>query len=129
MTREQALKYREAIKVAADNVTDEVADSAAFIFEAWNGDGVDYVVGDRRRYDGVVYKCITAHKSQEDWMPSVASSLWARAHIDVAEWVQPTGASDAYKTGDKVKHNDKVWISTVDANVWEPGVYGWDEVN
>lgn len=22
---------------------------------------------------------------------------------------------------------EKHWISTVDANVWEPGVYGWEE--
>lgn len=39
-----------------------------------------------------------------------------------------TGAQDAYNTGDKVKHNDKTWESTVDANVWEPGVYGWSEI-
>lgn len=31
-------------------------------------------------------------------------------------------------TGDKVRHNDKVWISIIDNNVWEPGVYGWNEV-
>jgi hypothetical protein len=42
------------------------------------------------------------------------------------EWVQPLGASDAYSTGDIVSHNDYYYISTVDANVWEPGVYGWE---
>ena len=42
-------------------------------------------------------------------------------------WVQPIGASDAYNKGDKVSHNEKNWISDVDANVWEPGVYGWTE--
>jgi hypothetical protein len=26
-----------------------------------------------------------------------------------------------------VSHNDKHWISDVDANIWEPGVYGWSE--
>ena len=31
-------------------------------------------------------------------------------------------------TGDKVRHNEKVWVSTIDNNVWEPGVYGWDEI-
>ena len=30
--------------------------------------------------------------------------------------------------GDKVTHNGATWISTVDNNVWEPGVYGRDEV-
>ena len=44
------------------------------------------------------------------------------------EWVRPTGAHDAYKTGAKVSHNGKKWTSNVENNVWEPGVYGWTEV-
>jgi len=46
----------------------------------------------------------------------------------VAEWRQPTGAQDAYHNGDKVTHNGSTWISTIDNNVWEPGVYGWNKV-
>lgn len=42
-------------------------------------------------------------------------------------WVQPTGVHDAYAKGARVLHNNKKWISTTDANVWEPGVYGWQE--
>ena len=44
------------------------------------------------------------------------------------EWKQPTGAQDAYSKGDKVSHSSKHWVSDYDANVWEPGVYGWSEV-
>ena len=40
-------------------------------------------------------------------------------------WVQPTGAHDAYQKGDQVSHNGDTWTSTVAANVWEPGAYGW----
>ena len=43
------------------------------------------------------------------------------------EWIQPTGAHNAYAQGAKVSHNGKHWISDVGANVWEPGVYGWTE--
>lgn len=43
------------------------------------------------------------------------------------EWVQPIGAHDAYEAGPKVSHNGKKWVSTAPANVWEPGVYGWEE--
>lgn len=43
-------------------------------------------------------------------------------------WKQPTGGHDAYKKGDKVSHKNKNWVSTVDANVWEPGAYGWNEL-
>lgn len=44
------------------------------------------------------------------------------------EWVQPTGAHDAYAQGAKVSHNGKKWTSDISANVYEPGVYGWTEV-
>lgn len=44
---------------------------------------------------------------------------------NVQPWVQPTGAHDAYNTGDWVTHNGQTWESTVDANTWEPGVFGW----
>lgn len=44
-----------------------------------------------------------------------------------AVWVQPEGAHDAYLSGDIVEHDDKMWASTIDYNVWEPGVSGWRE--
>lgn len=44
---------------------------------------------------------------------------------DVAEWVQPTGAQDAYDVGDRVSHNGMIWECTSPSNVYEPGVYGW----
>ena len=44
-----------------------------------------------------------------------------------APWEQPTGAHNAYMVGDVQTHNGKTWESTVDNNVWEPGVSGWRE--
>ena len=61
----------------------------------------------------------------------MSASLWKEIGDPAAEWPewsQPIGAVDAYALGDKVSHNDKHWISTCDSNVWEPGVYGWEEV-
>ena len=29
-----------------------------------------------------------------------------------------------YKTG---THGGKTWVSAIDNNIWEPGVYGWEE--
>ena len=48
----------------------------------------------------------------------------------VAEWKQPTGAHDAYKSGDKVIYGGKVYMSLIDSNVWSPDVYpnGWELV-
>ena len=43
------------------------------------------------------------------------------------QWVQPTGAHDAYNTGDKVTYNGKHYQSTINGNVWSPDAYpaGW----
>ena len=90
----------------------------------------DYAIGDRVQYEGNLYKCLQAHTAQADWTPDVAVSLWVRVDdpsIEWPDWIQPVGAQDAYAKGAKVSHNDKHWISDVDSNVWEPGVYGWTE--
>ena len=79
---------------------------------------------------GSMYKCVQAHTSQAGWEPDKAVSLWSAASDPAEEWPewsQPVGAHDAYAKGDKVSHNGKHWTSTADANVWEPGVYGWTE--
>ena len=75
-------------------------------------------------------RCVQAHTSQATWTPEDAASLWTRI-ADPAqewpEWIQPTGAHNAYAKGAKVTHAGKRWVSDVDANTWEPGVYGWTE--
>lgn len=43
---------------------------------------------------------------------------------DWPEWVQPTGAHDAYAKGSQVTHHGEKYVSQIDANVWEPGVFG-----
>ena len=91
---------------------------------------VSYTVGQIRRHGGKLYKCLTAHTSQEDWGPDVAPSLWVGISDPAEEWPawsQPIGAHDAYPLGAKVNHCEKHWTSTVANNVWEPGVYGWEE--
>ena len=99
------------------------------LFTDWKADSA-YTVGQYRKYTEKLYRCIQAHTSQAGWEPDTAASLWAVA-ADPAEqwpdWSQPVGAHDAYAMGDKVSHNGKHWTSTADANVWEPGVYGWTE--
>ena len=70
------------------------------------------------------------HTIQADWPPDQAASLFSLAANPADEWpdwIQPTGAHNAYEKGDKVTHDGKRWVSTADANTWEPGVYGWEE--
>lgn len=111
-------------------VRKSVSDIDNEMFPEWNPDGYEYFAGERVRYNGLLYRCIQSHTSQSDWTPEAAHSLWveiADPSEEWPEWKQPTGAHDAYAKGDKVSHNEKHWISDVDANVWEPGVAGWTE--
>ena len=41
-------------------------------------------------------------------------------------WVQPQGAHDSYPEGVEVTHSGQTWVSVTRANVWEPGVFGWE---
>lgn len=91
---------------------------------------VDYKTGNIRAHGGKLYRCLQNHTSQETWMPDAAPSLWVGISDPAEEWPawsQPVGSTDAYAKGAQVSHNGKHWTSDVDANVWEPGVYGWTE--
>lgn len=125
----EARKLRSYIEEMSVNLDDESALDNIDVFPLWKV-GVSYEMGDRVRYNEVLYKVLQNHTSQEDWTPDVAVSLYvniADPHEEYPDWVQPQGAHDAYMKGDKVSHNEKHWISTIDANTYEPGVYGWDE--
>lgn len=93
--------------------------------------GEQVIVGLLRVYDGATYRCIQAHVTQSDWTPPSVPSLWAVVEVPVEgpqPWVQPQGAHDAYAIGAQVTHNSHLWENTTAANVWEPGVYGWNDL-
>ena len=107
--------------------TDENAVKVIDLYPVWMV-GISVAKDARYQYNGKLYRVVQAHTTQSDWQPDVTPALWVKVSLDEwPEWVQPTGAHDAYAKGDKVTHNSKKWISDVDANVWEPGVYGWIE--
>lgn len=128
MTRGKAKQLRALIESLAITLDDATALTGVELFPAWATDTA-YAVGDRVQYNGVLYKCIQAHTSQADWMPDATPALWVIVSIEEwPEWIQPTGAHDAYDKDAKVSHNGKHWKNTIDANVYEPGVYGWEEI-
>lgn len=125
MIKDHARKLREIILKATVSLSDEDALEAVEMFPHWSVEK-SYALNDRVQYNNVLYKCVQAHTSQSDWTPDITPALWKRVSIEeYPEWIQPTGVQDAYNKGDKVSHNEAHWISDVDANVWEPGVYGW----
>jgi len=130
MIIERAKSLRQQIESLAETLEDDKALQVSELFPTWTTDS-SYEVGARVRYEGILYKCLTSHTSQETWTPAAAPSLWAQVLIPdpetIPEWVQPE-STNPYMKGDKVTHNGKTWVSNIDNNVWEPGVYGWDEV-
>jgi len=128
---DEARRMRSFIEQMATSLDDETAEQHIDVFPSWEV-GRYYEADFRLRYNGVLYKVLQEHTSSAIYPPDVAISLYVKCHKqdpheEYPEWVQPTGAHDAYAKGEKVSHNGKHWISEVDANVWEPGVYGWGE--
>ncbi len=129
MKRGKARKLREVIEQASASLPDETALEGVELFPAWEA-GRKCLTGERLRYHGELYRVLQDHTAQADWTPEAAPSLWAKVLIpdptQIPEWEQPD-STNPYAKGDKVTHNGKTWISTIDGNVWEPGVYGWEE--
>ncbi len=132
MTREHAYKLRELLHKASVSLTDEDALDGIELFPLWAADTA-YAPGVRVRYEDKLYRCEQAHTSQAGWEPPAVPALWTEVAKpgEIPVWKQPTGAQDAYMTGDKVHYPDKdgpVYVSVMDNNIWEPTVYGWERI-
>lgn len=133
----KAKQLRRALQMFLESLTDEskmmeVAD----IYPKYKIN-IAYKIGDVFSYgvnsDGEtqLYQVLQDHTSAEQWVPGGATSLYKAIGVNsdgTLVWTQPLGATDAYMLNDVVTHNGKRWKSTVDNNVWEPGVYGWEEI-
>lgn len=125
----------EAVKRFLSSDTEQLSDADALevaaLFPTWESRvGTDVAVGERLWYDGKLYKVIQAHTAAEEWTPAAAAALFTEVSIaEWPEWVQPTGAQDAYNKGDRVTYNGERYISTIDGNVYSPNAYpaGWEK--
>ena len=117
--------------VRADMLTADELATLAGAYPAW-APGIVVMAGDLRSHAGSVYACIQGHTTQADWEPHLTPALWRHTVAEgvIPEWVQPTGAHDAYNTGDMVTFEGSVYRSLIDANVWSPTAYpaGWELV-
>lgn len=131
---ELARKLRPLIEKAAISLSDEDALEAKELYPVWSGDGIQYDVDYRVRYDGILYKVLQAHTSQPAWTPIAAPSLFAKVLIPspdiIPEWEQPD-STNAYQIGDKVMFEGKVYESLIANNIWSPAGYpqGWRELS
>lgn len=130
MRASKARRMRAFLEALANFLADNEALEAVELFQPWRSDG-NYQRGLRVQHQGVLYRCLQDHQAQQEWNPVDAPSLWARVLIDdpnsAPAWIQPD-STNPYAKGDRVMHRGRVWVSLVADNVWEPGVYGWEEV-
>jgi hypothetical protein len=131
--KENLLAMLEQAKFSAADNTDAQALRVPSLYPEWEAleAGTHLTKGRRCTYNKVLYNVLSDHDKQEQWTPEAAPSLFAKVLIPdpnvTPDWEQP-GSTNGYKKGDKVKHNNKVWESLVDNNVWEPGAVGTDSV-
>ena len=114
------------------SVSDGAALKVPELFPRWSGNSKEYVKDDKVLYNGVLYKVLQNHTSQEGWTPTSAPSLFAKVLTSeggILDWEQPS-STNPYMKGDKVRYNGKVYESLIDNNVWAPDAYpaGWKEV-
>lgn len=118
---------KDDIQTAISYLSDEQASTVISLYPAWK-EKVKYTIGERIKYDEKLYKCIQDHTSRSDRNPGIAVSLWAEILTgtgeEILEWKQPE-STNPYMKGDKVLHDEKTWVSDVNDNIWEPGVFGW----
>ena len=126
---ELARKLRPYIEKAAISLSDEDALEAVDLFPVWR-ENEQYIKDQRVKYEGILYKCLQAHTSQANWIPTAAPSLWAKVLIPdeniIPEWEQPD-STNPYMKGDKVMFEGSVYESAIDNNIWSPATYpaGW----
>lgn len=126
---QMAEQFRKALQMFAASLDDDRAMEVATIYDPWNA-GKTYTVGEFVTYgengvgDPQLYKVVQSHTSQADWAPDKTASLYTAIGLDdegYPAWSQPTGAHDAYNTGDIVDYNGTLYKSLINGNTTVPG--------
>ena len=124
---------RISIKGQLDSIGDDAVAEVAALFPDWTP-GAKVKPGDVLAWDGTLVEVIQGHTTQADWTPDKVPALWTPvrkvAGAAPDEWVQPVGASDAYRKGDRVLFQGATYESVIDANTWSPAAYpaGWKKL-
>lgn len=122
-------QLRRALQLYAGTLPEAQAREVATVYPKYRV-GVAYEAGqyitdgEDANGDPLLYKVVQDHTSQGDWPPADTPALYTCLSLDPGGhpiWAPPTGAQDAYNTGDIVSHNGQLWRSKIDGNTTEPG--------
>ena len=137
--QEQSIKSILKTITLAKDLSDGQKEEILSRYEEYQ-DNKEYKQGDKFTFDGKIYEVIQSHRSQANWIPSSTPALYkeflsvkikdeeGNESEVVAEFKKPTGAHDAYSTGDKVSFEGKIYECKKDNTVHSPGEYpdGWN---
>lgn len=116
-------------------VSVENTEKAKEIFPEWNPNESVWAKdlekpADCRLRDGVLYRCILSHTTQEDWPPEETPAMWGRIMFpnETIEWYPEIHL--VIQVGEQVQWNGKVYKCENQTFAWiEPGTqdseYGW----
>lgn len=128
---QETAQVKEKVAGVINGLDDKTALQVAELYPEWQSDKT-YTAKTIVRYQGKLYRVVSDHSSQADWLPDATPAIYSLISLNAdgtVNWIQPVGAHDAYKKGDQVVYNGKTFESLVDGNVCEP-VEGaqWKEV-
>ena len=123
---------KKMLSSSTEELSDEDALNVAALFPTWSSklpkdgelQGEPVVAGDRLWDDGKLWKVVQPHNVMPNWRPADTPALFTE--VSIVEWpefVQPTGAHDAYMAGDKVTFQGQHYISLVNNNTYSPAEY------
>lgn len=129
-------QFRKAVQMFAASLDADKAFEIATVYDPWK-EGKAYSVGDYLTHgvnstgDPQLYKVVQAHTGQSDWLPADTPALYEAVGLNAEGypvWSRPSGAHDAYNTGDIVDYNGTLYVSLIDGNVYSPEEYpaGWE---
>lgn len=141
-TKARQLRKALELLINSTKLTESQSMEISDIYQAWETKlkrKEEVKVGEILRYglnadnETQLYSVLQEHTPQIDWTPDITPALYKKigfAEDDMPIWTQPYGQTDAYMKGDVVSHNDKLWVSNIDFNVWKPSPDGtgtWKE--
>ena len=131
MAMKRLLRILTKNVLESDSVTEQQLSDIATIYPQWRVNKY-YQTNEIFVKDSLLFRVIQAHTSQADWQPETTASLYTpyRPAGEITDWVQPTGAHDAYMKGEKVRYNGNTFESVIDNNTWSPAAYpaGWKQI-
>lgn len=135
LSLQMAEQFFRVLQMYAASLEDGKAMEVAYVYDPWEI-GKHYSIGVFVTYgvngvgDPQLYKVVQDHTAQAEWRPDITATLYDAIGLDEKGypiWSQPTGAHDAYNTGDIVSYHGTLYQSVIDGNIYSPEIYptGW----